>query len=260
MAKQKNWSQEELEYLNDKWGTMSITNICKKLGRSYNAVVLKASRLKLGAFAANGETLTLNQLILALGYTGSYTWMAEKLKNKGLPIIKKKVRIKTILKVDLEKFWKWAEENKDAIDWSKSEENVLGNEPQWVKERRKIDFYNRRYWNKPWSASEDSALKAYLEKGLTYIEIGKRLNRSSCAVRKRIYDLYLPKPKREKARQWTKEETEIAIEMRSKAYSYKSIAERIGRSEEAVRGKLDRVKNPSYVRPERRNKLDEVSG
>lgn len=162
--------------------------------------------------------------------------------------------------MDIEKFWAWAEANQGIINWAKVEENILGMEPEWVKERRKIDFYNKSNYNNPWKKSEDELLKVYVGKGLTYVEISKKLNRTSAAVRRRIYELYLDHPKRAVNKYWTDEEAELALRMRQQGYSYKSIAERLERSQESVRGKLDRMNHPEYsaVRTERRRSLKEI--
>ena len=40
--KKKQWTEKEEAYLQDKWGTVSIKGLAKALGRSENAVVVKA--------------------------------------------------------------------------------------------------------------------------------------------------------------------------------------------------------------------------
>lgn len=59
----RNWTEEELEYLMDSWGVISIESIAKKLNRTTHAVSLKAGRLGLGPFLESGEYLTLNRLL-----------------------------------------------------------------------------------------------------------------------------------------------------------------------------------------------------
>lgn len=39
--KKKKWSKEDEAYLQDNWGTKSIKTICKNLGRSENAVIVR---------------------------------------------------------------------------------------------------------------------------------------------------------------------------------------------------------------------------
>ena len=43
----KKWTKEDVEYLTEKWGNVSIPSLAKKLNRSVNAVKLKAGRLNL---------------------------------------------------------------------------------------------------------------------------------------------------------------------------------------------------------------------
>ena len=61
----RTWTKEEIEYLKEKWGNVSIPIQSKKLNRSVNAVKLKAVRLNLGPMLENGAYETLNQLAIA---------------------------------------------------------------------------------------------------------------------------------------------------------------------------------------------------
>ena len=40
--KKKQWTEKEAAYLKDKWGTVCIKGLAKALGRSENAVVVRA--------------------------------------------------------------------------------------------------------------------------------------------------------------------------------------------------------------------------
>jgi len=40
----RKWTKEDVEYLKEKWGTVSIPYIAQKLNRSVNAIKLKAGR------------------------------------------------------------------------------------------------------------------------------------------------------------------------------------------------------------------------
>lgn len=70
MGVKPNWSQSEIEYLSEQWGTKSILAISKKLGRSPNAIKLKAYKLKLGSFLDSGDYVSLNQIYAILGMLG----------------------------------------------------------------------------------------------------------------------------------------------------------------------------------------------
>lgn len=83
--KKKQWTEKEEAYLQDKWGTVSIKGLSKALGRSENAIIVRAQRLGCGAHLAGDTRISLNQLMLAiygknmLGYTtnGVITATAE---------------------------------------------------------------------------------------------------------------------------------------------------------------------------------------
>ena len=70
MSKSPKWTAEEQEYLRENWGRVSIPGIAKKLGRTVEAVKIRASRLKLGAVLDAGDYVTLNQLIVTTTAAG----------------------------------------------------------------------------------------------------------------------------------------------------------------------------------------------
>lgn len=136
-----NWSKQEELYLEENWGTISIPGLAKRLNRTTNGIVVKAQRLGLGPYLLGGDYISLNQLIIAV--TGKIEHSYHNIswvKNRGLPIHKKRVKNNTFKVVYLEEFWKWAEKNRAFIDFSKMEPFALGYEPQWVSEQRKKDF------------------------------------------------------------------------------------------------------------------------
>lgn len=76
--KKKQWTEKEEAYLQDKWGTISIKGLSKALGRSENAIIVRAKRLGCGAHLESDVRISLNQFMLALyggaqmgGYTSS---------------------------------------------------------------------------------------------------------------------------------------------------------------------------------------------
>ena len=138
----KNWTPEEEAYLQDKWGTLSVSTIAKSLGRSIDAVIVRSQRLGLGSHLASDVRISVNQLMLALyqADTGSTGYTMHKLIREGLPVKTHKVKTKSFRVIDIDEFWKWAEDHKEFLDFSKFEEYSLGKEPDWVKVKRKADF------------------------------------------------------------------------------------------------------------------------
>lgn len=126
----RKWTKEDVEYLKEKWGNVSISSIAKKLNRSVNAVKLKAKRLGLGPMLENGSYVTLNQVAIALtGRNFSSYYKKSWIENRGMPVHNKKVINNTFKIIYLDEFWKWAEKNRSFLDFSKMEPLALGKEP-----------------------------------------------------------------------------------------------------------------------------------
>ena len=94
------WSQEEKDILAEAWGHMTVAGICKKLGRSKNAVMVMVNRLGLPPYLESGEYVTMHQLILALGYSGSSDSYKIKswIENRDFPVHNKR-RGKAVIRV-----------------------------------------------------------------------------------------------------------------------------------------------------------------
>lgn len=253
MGINRHWTQEELAYLSDNWGKYSLKTIAKKLKRTETAVKLKASRFGLGPIKDGDGIMTVSQLLSALGLDRGWTHHKQRLVRLGLPVHSKVIITKRVDKIKLEDFWKWAEQNKDVVNWSRVEKNILGIEPAWVEERRKIHFYNKPDYARAWTAAEDDTLRYCVERGYTYQEIANKINRTSDAIRRRCYEMYLPYPKRESTRRWTQAERDVAVQMQSQGYHMTAIAEKLCRSGQSVRGLLTRIAHPEYAKRRKRN-------
>lgn len=243
----KPWSKEEYDYLENSWGKKSVPAIAQKLGRSVNAIKIKAQRIGLGAALECGDYVTLNQLVHAVrGNNGNYSYtMKSWVQNRGLPVHLKKVDKCSFRVVYIDEFWKWAEKNRAFIDFSKMEPLILGKEPEWVKGQRQKDFASHSLQRKDvWSRAEDERLKTLLkQQKYTYSELAEMLCRTEGAIQRRCTDLGL-KDRPVKAdnhgsgSKWTDDMYEIIAEGIRNGDSYGVIARRIGKSEKAVRGKV----------------------
>ena len=180
-----------------------------------------------------------------LGYT------SDKLIRYGLPVkwhVVKKNRFRVI---DIDAFWKWAEDNKSILDFSRFEKYSLGAEPEWVDIKRKADFEKLQKHgehNTAWTSAEDNKLRYLLEKGTyTYTDLARELRHSEGAVKRRILDLKIDKrPVRVPSRKWTEEEIETLCKMVDQGYDFTLIAEKLNRTALATRGKYERLQNPEY--------------
>ena len=239
----KNWTKQEEEYLSENWGTLSVATIAKNLGRSENAVVVRKCRMGLGAFLDNGDYVTWNQLQHAIGSgnCGGYK-MTSWIKNRGFPVHTKRVNNNSFMVVYLDEWWIWAEKNRDILDFSKFEENALGLEPDWVKDKRRHDYEkSRKYKKTPWTKAEDEKLRRLLSKGnYTYDELSKILHRTNGAIQRRICELKITERpvKADNHTRWTENDFKRLGDLIKAGYGYDLIAEEIGKSAKACRGRV----------------------
>ncbi|EKO1912211.1 hypothetical protein PZQ55_001249 [Clostridium botulinum] len=224
------WSQEEEEYLQRRYGKTTLKRIAKKLGRSENAIEIKAGRLGLSsALEATGE-LTAAE-IAKVFKIDAHVVVDKWIKNKALKAQYKAVRCKRkFWRIKTEDFWKWAKDNKEIINFSKLERNILGKEPSWVDLERKKDFKEKpKRQHQFWNELEDRRLKNMWKSNLSLKEIAERLNRSCSSIRHRSKRLGLV-PTRKVNIPWKKEEIETLINMKEKGALDREIAWELGRS------------------------------
>lgn len=244
------WSKEQEQYLRDKWGSVSIPTIAKHLGRTVNAVNLKASRLGLGAMLEAGDYITVNQLCDHLGVSYSYT--VKMWQNQGMPIRLKKVINNSFKVVYINDFWRWAEPNKMTIDFSRLKPGALGPEPDWVTHKRKADFLAAQYKTTPWTTEEDKLLIHLLDQyRYSYRDISIELKRTEGALKRRMGDLNLKQRpvKASNHNSWTDEEVATLVGLYYKGYIAEVMAESITRSASAIKGKIERMVNEGELLP-----------
>lgn len=243
----KSWTDDELEYLQSKWGVSSKKAIAKKLGRSYYSVYVKAYRIGLDDALYHLDGVTLNKLAEAIGV--EYQIVSNWALKYRLPF-KKKITAKSqsYKYITLKDWWLWAERNKQMIDFTRFDQYALPPEPEWVKSVRKANYEKKELLPKvhstPWTSSEDARLKQLAKEGkVTYPEISLELQRSQGAIKRRIKDLKLENniPRMDNRRIYTHEEIETLERMMLDGHSFVVIAMKLNRSESAVRGKAERM-------------------
>lgn len=156
----RNWTKEEVEYLQDNWGDKSITAIAKYLDRSINSVKVRAQRIGLKRHIHAGDYITFHQLLIALGLEGNTSYLTMRLKRDGFPFHYKASIKKKYAVVKIEEFWKWVKDNKQKLSFAKFEKGALGEEPSWVDEKRRADMKSpsKINHNNPWTKEDDNKL------------------------------------------------------------------------------------------------------
>ena len=113
-----------------------------------------------------------------------YNWI----QNNRLPYKMTRARTRNFIGIDVLAFWKWAEQNKELLNFSKIPRNTLIPEPDWVKKQKRYDYSNRpKHENKKWTEEEDARLwYMFYEEGRTQQEIGQLIGRSRHGVQRRL--------------------------------------------------------------------------
>lgn len=223
----RTWSESDIEYLEERYGLVSINAIANTLNKGPKAVAIKARRLGLGGVINATEFLNASQLSEALSVDGKT--VLRWINDKGLKAIFKSIGIKRkFWRIDLIEFWKWAENNKKLIKWERVELNILGKEPLWVKEERKRCAQKPMKRHKKWTAKEDVYLKMYWNDNKIIREIAEILKRPNDGIRRRAKRLGL---KRRKVKLPFKLlEDELLIKMKYEGLKDREIADELGRS------------------------------
>lgn len=251
MGNARKWTDEEVNYLEDSWGAKSIPAIARKLNRSVEGVKLKAQRIGLTRHIHNGEYITYNQLLMAIGM--GETYVRTKFENNGIPIkfkasIKKKYKI-----IYIDDFWKWAESHKNLLNFKKFEKGALGYpEPSWVETKRQSDKQKAaQKKTTPWTIEEDAKLEWLINQfKYGYFDIARIMQRTEGAIKRRCCDLGLKgRPiKAENHRKWQEWETETLKQMWHKGYTEEDISIKLdNRSVCAVRGKIERLQYENAI-------------
>jgi hypothetical protein len=240
--KGREWSEREELYVEEKLGVISIEDIAKKLGRSFNSVREKVVKMGLGDATLSFDGITINQL--ANAFNVSYCIVLNWVTQYGMPAYKKIfVKEMEVWVIGYEEFWKWAEKNKQTINFSRLEPFRLGPEPEWVKVKRDADKLNfEKKLKVAWSKEDINTLLGMVNsQKYTYPEIAERLKRSEAAIKRKLYDLGAKNPKQTKKRLWTPEQEQLIISMYNQGYGLNTIAQKVGKSALAVRGKFERL-------------------
>lgn len=250
MGQGRTWTDNDINQLQDMWGLYSLPTISKRLNRTINAIKLKAQRLSLGRHLDGSELVSFSQFLQAIGQFNNYSYLKIRLARDGFPFKRCKVINNSFLMVDIDKFWKWTEAHKSALDFSAFEENMLGKEPDWVREKRQADCLAARFTNEPWTADDDQKLTHMLNAyKYSYYELSVALRRTEGAVKRRISTLGLiQRPVKKPSKPWTQTEYDLLLDLLGKGYGFEFASEKLNRTALACRGCYERLQNPEYFK------------
>jgi hypothetical protein len=178
----RKWTEEDLNFLKNNLGMISLSAIATRLNRTRDAVTMKTYRLGIGKTKHFVGMLTIGELanLLKVERNTVKCWVDRH----GLDCIKKTTRYnKKFYFINAEKFWSWAKENQSKLDFLKIELNSIPPEPSWVKDARLSNPFRKKNY-KPWTTQENRMLVDLIQNGLSYKEVGERLGRTLYSIEK----------------------------------------------------------------------------
>lgn len=245
MRKYKNWTDEEEFYLENSVGRMRIELIAENLGRTESAIRQRMCKLKLN-FHNNTIDYVLFHFSKMTGIDNGT--LKYWIKNNDLPVKKKYLSEKSYaLVLNLEDWWKWAEQNKKLIDFNKYNFWTLGDIPDWVEAQKEVDKLNisKKNKNKKFWTNEDIRTLKMMCKQYRYTtkDIATRLSRTESSINMQIYRLGIKEwPLKEDVNPWTQAERERVKDLYIKGHGLGGIAQKLGRSQQSVRREYARIK------------------
>lgn len=250
----KRWTPEDDAYLEDMYGTYDTLQLARKLGRSRSAVIRRVETMGLGRMGENSEWMHFDAVLTALygGNRGGYE--RRRLQKMGFPVHEKQYgeKRRTFYVVYASEMWQWLEKNRRVISFARFEENILGAEPAWVKEKRRIDIDEalngkKGGHNASWEPWEDEKLRRMLKNGTTMRNAAKELRKKERALIVRRSLLGIDEHFiREPARPWTDSDVETLLECYEKGMSWRQIGNILDRGAWTCEQKYKKLQNPGY--------------
>lgn len=171
----REWTESEERVLRNRYQYQTVQKTAQMLNRSVYSVKRKAAKMGLSHY---NDKLSIRAI--ARSFNTEVTSVKRWVDKLGLAV--KKVNHGTYYTyyIDVEDFWKWAEQHKDIINWSKYELRSLIPEPEWVIESVK-NYQTSRHRQK-FTPDEIAKIKFLICRGKTYTEIAKEMQRSYYSI------------------------------------------------------------------------------
>jgi hypothetical protein len=187
MGSVKNWTKEEIEYLNENWGMVTLSYLSKQLKRTMIGVTLKAKRMGFGPSSRADEYITASQVAVLLS-VDAHT-VERWIKKHNLKTTRKVLLFKKrFYLVKLPDLCKWLKNNQGRFDSRRIELYSFGHEPPWLKMKRIKDKELAKNRFKIWTKLEVQRLIINY-KNMRYRKIAQLLDRSYDSIDRKVYRL-----------------------------------------------------------------------
>lgn len=173
----REWTEEEIAYLEKYYERKGVDYIATRLKRSLQSVKRKAQRLGCNAYMC--EDLYVRTVAKCFNCD-------SRVINRWIDIYGLPYRIvergqATCKLISVKDFWKWANEHKDLIPWSKYERFTIIPEPKWLDET--IKEYMAKNNRKRISHAEKQHVIWLRKQGKSFNEIATEMHRTVDSVK-----------------------------------------------------------------------------
>ena len=191
----RKWKKEEERTLQTLWGKIPIEIIAKQLKRTVFSIKVKAVRMKIGPMICNNyEKLMVSDISELLNVSRdriTTTWVKLGLRLEKLELTKNK----SYYTITLENLLDFLKNNQNEWDSRSVLPNMLGEEPEWLLEKRKRDIIENPLWYRKWNEDEIKEVEDLFKNGKTYAEIATMIDRTEWAVANVLRNLGYKMPK-----------------------------------------------------------------
>lgn len=215
MPESEKWTKDQVNDLIKMSDKMHYEEIAKKLGKTNNAVYLKAKKLG----------VTRDRICT--------TWVDLGLKLRKHKISNKK----SYYCIKIENLIEFLKDNQDQWDSRNLELYILGDEPEWLSQKRKRDIEENPLWYRFWSVEEKNKAVMLLKMGKSYKEIADQLDRTEQAVMYMLRD----EGYGYRLKQFWKGQELKFLKDNFKVMKYSDIADSLGRTTKAVAAKAEEM-------------------
>jgi hypothetical protein len=178
------WTKEEDEIILEMAGQAGFNFIGSKLKRSPRAVENRLRELDTTDMLLHTGMMTAAELARLVKRNKSY--IIKLINEDGLPAKKPQLTYKNReahrWMIDPYKFWKWAEKNRDKLNFYLIEMDSIPPEPEWVAKQRQLD-YEKPVTRKRWTEEEKKRAIELLDQGYSRPQVAKVFNRSVSSIR-----------------------------------------------------------------------------
>lgn len=174
------WTPEEDEKLLEVYGHSSMDKMIEIFKRSEKAIISRIKRLTGSEDKGyNSGYLTTVQLADVMGVT--YSSVDRWIKYEDLKIH----RIGTRRYIVPYKFWRWARQNTNWLNFRNYEYGSIGEEPRWLKDVIEDQKKQNKYVRREWTMKEISTLDWMVDGGKKDAEIAIALGRSKASIKRK---------------------------------------------------------------------------